>query len=181
MATQGWVSPATAWLTVALDFSATLLPTPASPPAPPFRMPACVLSAECMPGYYCTQGPQVGECAPGHRGLGCRLFGRWPVRRRAHVRGTGADRCVRSPGSGDLSAGCTQSTDCMAGLLCFVRDLHQGGALATLVRGRLVTRRKAAHAHGLVSRYLEPAIHPAATSTSCPSPTTFVARTARST
>ena len=25
---------------------------------------ACTLSAECMPGYYCTQGPVAGRCEP---------------------------------------------------------------------------------------------------------------------
>jgi len=179
MATQGWVSPATAWLTVALDFSATLLPTPASPPAPPFRMrPAFFRRMHA--GLLLHARPAGGRVrAGGHRGLGCRLFGRWPVRRRAHVRGTGADRCVFDPGSGDLSAGCTQSTDCMAGLLC-LSGICTKAALLQPWSGAGCDPTEAATPTVLfhVPRASDP---PSSDFYQLPFPTTFVARTARST
>lgn len=80
---------------------------------------ACVLSAECMPGYYCTQGPLVGKCAPvgtGVVGDTCTDDGRCAAGLTCARQGlTGV--CSQA-GLGDLSAGCTQATDCMAGLLC---------------------------------------------------------------
>ena len=80
---------------------------------------ACVLSAECMPGYYCTQGSQVGKCAPvGTGALGDTCSGDGQCGVGLMCAGQGLSGVCAQPGSGDLSAGCTQTTDCMAGLLC---------------------------------------------------------------
>jgi predicted esterase len=80
---------------------------------------ACVLSAECMPGYYCTQGPQVGKCEPvGTGAVGADCSGDGQCGAGLMCVGQGLTGVCSHPGMGDLSAGCTQATDCMAGLLC---------------------------------------------------------------
>ena len=91
---------------------------------------ACVLSAECMQGYYCAQGPVVGKCAPvgtGVAGDTCTDDGRCAAGLMCARQGlTGV--CAQ-PGSGDLSAACMQSTDCMAGLLCLSGICNQAARL----------------------------------------------------
>jgi predicted esterase len=80
---------------------------------------ACVLSAECMPGFYCTQGPLVGKCAPvGTGALGADCSGDGQCGAGLMCAGQGLTGVCSQPGFGDLAAGCTQTTDCMAGLLC---------------------------------------------------------------
>jgi predicted esterase len=72
-----------------------------------------------MPGYYCTQGPQVGKCAPvGTGALGADCSGDGQCGAGLMCAGQGLTGVCSHPGTGDLAAGCTQSTDCMAGLLC---------------------------------------------------------------
>jgi len=89
---------------------------------------ACVLSAECMQGYYCAQGPLGGRCAPVGTGVvsdTCADDGQCGAGLMCARQGlTGA--CAQ-PGSGDLSTGCTQATDCMAGLLCLSGICNQPG------------------------------------------------------
>jgi predicted esterase len=80
---------------------------------------ACTLSAECMQGYYCTQGPVVGKCAPAGSGVVgdiCADDGQCGAGLTCAIQGL-SGACSQA-GSGDLSAGCTQASDCMAGLLC---------------------------------------------------------------
>ena len=91
---------------------------------------ACTLSAECMTGYYCAQGPVGGKCALAGTGVAgdtCADDGQC----------AGGLMCARQgltgvcaqPGSGDLSAGCTQATDCMAGLMCWSGTCSQPALL----------------------------------------------------
>ncbi|HJX66339.1 MAG TPA: hypothetical protein VJ860_20570, partial [Polyangia bacterium] len=80
---------------------------------------ACVLSAECMQGFYCTQGPLVGKCEPAGTGaLGVDCSGDGQCGAGLMCAGQGLTGVCSQPGFGDLAAGCTQTTDCMAGLLC---------------------------------------------------------------
>lgn len=80
---------------------------------------ACILSAECMAGYYCTQGTQGGQCAPVGTGvLGASCSDDSQCGAGLMCAGQGLSGVCSQSGSGDLSAGCTQDTDCMAGLLC---------------------------------------------------------------
>jgi predicted esterase len=72
-----------------------------------------------MPGYYCTQGTQGGQCAPvGTGALGADCSGDGQCGAGLMCAGQGLTGVCSQSGSGDLSAGCTQDTDCMAGLLC---------------------------------------------------------------
>jgi len=89
---------------------------------------ACTLSAECVPGLYCSAAGKcaaagigvVGNpCADGSQcaaGLSCVLQG---------LSGT----CAQA-GVGDLSALCTQTTDCLAGLDCLSGICSKAGLTA---------------------------------------------------
>jgi len=77
---------------------------------------ACTLSAECMQGYYCTQGALCEPVGTGILGDDCSGDGQCSAG--LMCAGQGLTGVCSHPGTGDMAAGCTQTTDCMAGLLC---------------------------------------------------------------